>query len=119
MYTRQDYLNGKVDHQKYYSQFVNEDVKNEVLNFIGKNNLLDNTDKHLNNIPLKKWDALAGYCFDYQGNITERPSSIKPIDYSLLKEAKESVSASVLVCIYKEAARQLIKELKGGKDDTN
>jgi hypothetical protein len=37
-----------------------------------------------------------------------RPTNIEPVDYQLIKEAGEGVSASTMVCIYKEAARQII-----------
>ena len=69
-------------------------------------------DEHLNDIPMRKWDALGGFAFSL-GTMTSRPASIQPIDYKLLKDMGDGVSPASLVCIYKEAGRQLIEENTG------
>jgi hypothetical protein len=100
-------------HRKYYGQFVNDQVKTEVLRFIGKTALLKSKDEYLNDIPLKKWDALGGFAFSpTTGVMLMKPTYIDPVDIKLIREAAEGVSSSTLVCIYKEAARQIIEELK-------
>jgi hypothetical protein len=112
MITHEQYMkrndSGFGSHRAYYSQFVNEQVKNEVLRFIGKEALLTSTDEHLNDIPLRKWDALGGFAFK-GSEMIRRPTSIEPVDINLLREAGEGVSAATMVCIYKEAARQIIE----------
>jgi hypothetical protein len=57
---------------------------------------------------LIKWDSLAGFTFR-GSEMIERPVIIEPIKYEQLKEAGDGVSAAVLVCIYKEAAKQIIE----------
>lgn len=110
--TRQMYMQNSSElHLMYWGQFVNDKVKADVLSFIGKEALLKSTDEHLNDIPLKKWDALAGFTFR-GGEIISRPTFIDPIDIKLIRETGEGVSCAGLVCIYKEAARQLIEAMK-------
>lgn len=110
--TRQEYMeDGENLHRKYYAQFVNEEVKKKVIRYIGKDLLLTSKDAHLNDIPLHEWDALSGFIFR-GSEIVSRPYTIEPIKVSELKLANEGVSPATLVCIYKEAAKQLIEELK-------
>lgn len=109
--TRKHYLNNEVTHRKYFAQFVNKAVKQEVLDYIGKDALLNSKDEHLNDIPLKKWDALAGYSF-FNGKLIVKPYDIKPINLDLIKQANETASCATLVCIYKEAAKQIIENNK-------
>ncbi len=113
MITRKDYMNNRTNenaaekHREYYSQFVNEDVMARICAVIGLSLLLASTDDHLNDIPMDKWDKLTG--FEFRGSaMVKSPKDISPIDYLLLKEAGESVSSATLVCIYKEAAKQII-----------
>jgi len=115
-YTRKDYLDNKCTHREYYAQFVNDSVMARVGSKIGVDRILNSTDEHLNDIPVKDWDDLGGFAF--RGNImTWRPSNIEPIDITLLREAMDGVSPAGLVCIYKEAARQ-IRELGDAKCKT-
>ena len=110
--TRAEYMQDSSNlHRQYYGQFVNDAVKNKVLQFIGKEALLASTDEHLNDIPLKKWDALGGFIFR-GSELILKPTTIEPIEISKLKEANEGVSPSTLVCIYKEAGKQLIEQYK-------
>lgn len=110
MLTRNDYMKDSSNlHRAYYGQFVNEQVKNAVLQFIGKDALLKSKDEHLNDIPLKKWDALGGFAFsNTTGEMLHKPATIEPVEIAKLREAGEGVSSATLVCIYKEAARQIM-----------
>ena len=86
-------------HTEYYSQFVTEEIKGIVKAFLEreklkyyfrKQKLTD--DKHLNNIPLQKWDLLTSF-------FTVGPKMRELGDYPTLAGK---------VCVLKEAARQLI-----------
>lgn len=111
METRQNYLNGKVSHKDYYGQFVDETMKNEVKRSIGMEDLIKSKDEHLNDIPLAKWDALAGFLFR-GSTMVMSPKSIKKELSDKFKSAGEGLSCATMVCIYKEAARQLIADNK-------
>jgi hypothetical protein len=117
MITRQDYLNDSENlHRQYFGQFVNDKVKEHLLNNISKEELLKSKDKHLNDIALDRWDALGGFKFSKTtGAILMKPQSnldILPLDYKLIVEAGDGISSSLVVCVYKEAARQIIEESK-------
>ena len=110
---KKEYLQGKSLHRKYFAQFVNDSVKHHLLLNISRKELLSSKDPYLNDIAMKRWDALGGFTFNYKsGKMITRPINIEPISLRLLKEAGEGVSASSLVCIYKEAAKQIIEENK-------
>ena len=102
-------MNNEITHDEYYSQFVNDGVKQKVVRCIGLNALLRSKDEHLNDIPLNKWDCMGGFAFS-GSRMTMKPTNIRPISYGDIKEAGEDVSASTLVCIYKNAAKQIINE---------
>lgn len=104
-------MDGEVSFRDYYGQFVSEEIKNEVLRFFGKETLLSSTDEHLNDIPLRKWDALTGFRFS-GSTMVSRPSVLPTGLGAKLKEANEGLSPATLVCIYKEGARQVIEKLK-------
>ena len=112
MKTRKDYLSGKISHREYCSQFVDEHIKQEVLDFIGLEPLMTSTDEHLNDISCTKyWDRLAGFQF-IGSTMVKKPSFIRPELLAKLKESGEGVSCAGLVCIYKEAAKQIIEANK-------
>ena len=121
MILRSDFLEEKYTFKEYFSQFVNNEVKNKVLKIIGKEALLKSKDKHLNDIPVKKWDTMSGFIWSTIGGSQvaiskpQTPEDVKPIDAQLLKDTGEGVSCAGLVCIYKEAAKQLIEEFKNNK----
>jgi hypothetical protein len=110
MYTRKEYIDGNVSHREYFAQFVDDTVKNEVILHFGKTILKESTDEHLNDIPLKKWDDLTGFRFN-GSTMVSRPSSIRKELLDKLKETGEGVSPAGLVCIYKEAAKQIKEKL--------
>ena len=62
-------------------------------------------DKNLNNIPLKKWDAIAGV---HPSGLHYTISGELPM--LLLMNGITSFSPSELVCILKECARQVVAE---------
>lgn len=117
MITHTQYMqgHGMDNHRKYYAQFVNQAVKNKVIQTIGLAKLLASKDEHLNDIPLHIWDKMGGFVFRVIGGEQRaviQPRSVEdilPVDYQLLKEANEGISSATMVCIYKEAARQIIE----------
>ena len=94
MYTRKDYLNNKCTHRQYYAQFVNDNVKLMIKDWIGIKRLLKSKDKYLNDIPLNTWDKIG------------LPYGIK----DLLKKAGDFYTLAGQVCILKEAARQMVED---------
>lgn len=95
MYTRKDCLDQKCSHREYYAQFVTDEERARVARHFGKAKLLASTDPHLNDIPLRHWDALS--------------PGPKAVSEKLLAAGDYSTLAG-WVCIYKEAARQIIEE---------
>lgn len=95
MNTRKDYMDGKISHQDYYSQFVTTEIEKIVLRF-GKKKLADSLaqDENLNNIPLHAWDRLG----------LEIDRSV----FRKMKEAGDFDSLTGRVCILKAAARKVL-----------
>ena len=94
MLSRNDYLNRKCNHREYYAQFVTEETRNRVLQRFSIELLLKSDDQYFNDITsVKHWDAIA------------YPSSST---VALLRLAGDGPTLSGLVCIMKEAARQLV-----------
>lgn len=105
MFTRKEYMDqykagaeGMILHRKYYAQFVSKNTIACVANFIGKDALLNSKDKHFNDIPLAKWDRLAG---------------MLPPMAAKIKDAGDYWTLTGLVCVAKEAARQYVEIVKG------
>ena len=95
MFSRKDYLEHKCSHSEYYAQFVNEDARRAVLSRIGKTRLMCSVNEHFNDIPLKMWDAVFSPTF---------PRSIGEI----FRSVRDFPTDSGLVCIAKEAARNIV-----------
>ena len=57
-YTRAQYLARKCTHTEYFAQFVTPALTQAVVVAIGAKKLAAAKDKHLNDIPLHRWDAL-------------------------------------------------------------
>lgn len=91
--TRQAYLDGKCSHREYYGQFVNASVLAIVASHVGKDAILKSSDEHLNDIPLKRWDAVFHAC----------PAWIA----AAMREAGDFPTLAGMVCIAKEAANQI------------
>lgn len=96
-FTRAQYLNKECSHEQYYNQFVNDTIKQTVLNMFTKEKIREeyNKDSNLNTLPLSKWDKIAQNLF----NVSPK-----------LKEAGDYLTLAGGVCIAKSAARQIIKE---------
>lgn len=95
MFSRSDYLAGECSHREYHSQFVNETIKQNVLEFVGLERLMQSKDEHLNDIPLEIWDDIPVY------NVSKK-----------MKEAGDYLTLAGKVCICKEAAKQIIEQNK-------
>lgn len=87
-------MNNFVSHHDYYLQFVNDSVKNLVINCIGLERIKKSIDPHFNDIPLKLWDNLE--------------CSIRNIVGDSIRKLNNSVSLSDCICVAKTAAK-LIK----------
>lgn len=94
MIERQKYINGEVGHREYYGQFVNDTIKARLLHYIGKKQLLESKDKHFNDIPLWMWDRIDN------GNLGLTQA---------LRISGDYITKASLVCIFKEAARQIVE----------
>lgn len=99
--TRQEYLDSKdtrdVAYRTYYSQFVNNSIKKRVLWVIALDALLKSTDRHFNDISLERWDNV--FCL------------IAPSDVAAkMHELGDYPTPAGLVCVAKEAARQIIED---------
>ena len=81
-------------HRKYYGQFVSARTKAYVARIIGKDAILNSQDEHFNDIPLHRWDAL---------------TKGLPLAISF-KETGDYATLAGLVCVAKEAARQIKEE---------
>ena len=104
-YTHKDYMDSVVDHQTYFRQFVNKAVMNLVISVIGKDKILASTDKHFNDIPLAKWDALSG---GYNASIpTSRLLSLSNMFTQSPERAVPFISLSDCVCTLKAAAAMI------------
>lgn len=97
IYTRKQYLEGEVSHEEYYGQFVDSYTKRLVPATIEEIRQAHNADKHLNKIPLKKWDDMAAFVKHWE--LGEK-----------LKAAGELLTLSVQVCILKRSAIEILKE---------
>lgn len=101
MFSRQQYMNKECSHEQYFRQFVTPFVKALVQDAIGLEAINASTDKHLNDIPLQRWDRLH--------------PGISEITKALRKHAGECNSISTSVCIAKQAARMLQEDEKNGE----
>lgn len=80
-------------HRAYFAQFVNARTIAFVVRVIGSDRLLNSRDRHLNDIPLHKWDAM----------VSTLPLAAK------MKDFGDYYTLAGAVCIAKEAARQFIE----------
>ena len=94
--TREQYMDGQIDHDTYYSQFVTYGVLQLVRSGSIKRVILSSKDPHFNDIPLNRWDLMAGAL---------------PSDAILLHKLADrgGISRANRVCILKAAAKQLRK----------
>lgn len=100
---RHEYMNASHDgdgawkaFRAYYGQYVTAEVKQLVLRYIGMEPIRASEDKHLNDIPLRRWDSM----------VRHLPHQITVA----LRENGDWLSLGNGVCILKEAARLLREE---------
>lgn len=103
MITRKEYMDGIFTHEKYYSQFVDHNIKNLVTRSIGLHRIKSSTDPHFNDIPLHEWDGLESYIRSICGKAINKANF------------DGGVSLSDCVCIAKQAAR-IVKESSTDRD---
>lgn len=96
MITRSQYMNREATHREYYAQFVSEGMKRGLRRHMMAA-ILDSKDENMNDIPLRKWDA-AGYLAN---NFYIR---------KMMQERRDFLTEAGIVCILKEAARQIQEE---------
>jgi hypothetical protein len=99
-FTRKEYLSKVCTHAEYNAQFVDLAIKTRVIEAIGIKALMNSKDEHMNDIPLKKWDRLA----------MPAPKHIS----DKMRAQGDYPTLGGMVCIYKEAARQVIEETNEG-----
>ena len=90
MFTRKDYMADKCTHTEYYGQLVTQGMKDHIVRSISQT-LAKSTDPHFNDIPLSTWDRL-GMVYNLR---------------SEFKELGDFKSMAGMVCVLKEAARQV------------
>jgi len=97
MFTRYQYLNRECTHQEYYAQFVDNEMKRGLTAYISMERILSSKKENFSDIPLKKWDS-ASYIVTTIEN------------HKRMKEAGDYLTPAGIVCILKEAARQIRDE---------
>jgi len=105
------YVAGEISEhfRKYYGQFVNESVKQAVVDKFGIDRLLTSADFHFNDIPLADWDQIAGGNGSPSGGLLFNPHWA-PL--AKMKEAGDYFTLAGGVCIAKEAAQIVCDEHK-------
>jgi hypothetical protein len=93
IYTRKDYMSNKCTHEEYYRQLVTQGMKEHVARAIPQA-LAKSTDPNLNDISLNTWDRL-GMAYGLR---------------SEFEELGDIRSKAGMVCVLKEAARQVKEE---------
>ena len=99
MKTRKDYMDHKVTHREYHAQFVTDRLKRVIAGRWFPQHLTEKykEDEHLNNIPLAQWDSF-------------KPYVATQYIAGLVKDAGDYLTMAGIVCIAKEAAKQIIDE---------
>lgn len=91
MFTRKQYMAGECTHRQYYAQFVSPYVIAAVSQAIGKRRILQSTNEHFNDIPLREWDCIG------KGFVMAQS----------FEACGDFATLAGLVCIAKEAAQQI------------
>ena len=94
-YTRKDYMTDKCTHAEYYGQLVTQGMKDHIVRAIPQA-LAKSTDPVFNDIPLSTWDRL-GMVYGLRD------------EFKALGDFKTSAG---MVCVLKEAARQVKEEFR-------
>ena len=93
IYTRKDYMSDKCTHEEYYGQLVTQGIKDHVARAIPQG-LTKSTDPNFNDIPLAAWDRIGAY-------------SVPRGEFKKLGDIR---SMAGVICVLKEAARQVKEE---------
>lgn len=114
--TRKEYLASKRPniHREYHSQFVTDETVRHIRNYFTADQLAEalEEDVHLNSIKLEVWDKIVSRPTDKPNRPGVRTSgfiTVLPVDREAINTAGESVTMATLVCIAKEAARQIVE----------
>lgn len=113
--TRNDYMSGKVDHHTYYlavADAMGRERVARIVRYIATPEQIRGaleTDQHLNNIPLRKWDACHASVLQL---VRENGPAVMAISWSgqPLKPHTVCWSLSESVCVLKAVAREMAKE---------
>lgn len=102
MITRKEYMTDSANlHQAYYAQFITEATRRYVLGNVGMSKLKASTDRHLNDVTVKRYDS----------GLTVW--NVAPVNVAKAIDAGECVAnptPSCRTCTAKEAARVLLEE---------
>ncbi len=106
VFTRKQYMDKKVTHQEFYSQFVTEATKRFILRDLTVEQIkeaLASGDEHLNEIKIP---------YNNMGRSTSGRWwwDDAPINTTLVKEAGDNLSQSTHTCVAKVAARMLVDQ---------
>lgn len=101
MYTRKQRLDDECTHREYWGQFVTNVTRQRVLRMVGNKDRLKEHFQleaeeffHPNKIQMKVWDRF----------------TVVSTEAGKMREAGDYLTQSGIVCIAKEAARQIVEE---------
>ena len=97
MFTRQQYLNRECTHREYYAQFVDKQLKRDMTKFVSYELILSSEKENFNDIPLRRWDA----AWSVVSTLRNKEK---------MKTVGDFLTPAGIVCILKEAARQIKEE---------
>lgn len=113
---RDDYMNGTVDHQTFYCAVADaigrKAIERIVLSIASREEIARalETDPHLNNIPLPKWDHRDSAVRDLVAHNVKPIMAVSWSARSTLKPGTYCWSLSETVCVLKAAARRMVTE---------
>lgn len=112
-FTRKQYMNKECSHETYYGQFVTESTRAAVWNKFGKR-LLQQDDPHFNGdpTPIWEWDSLVSNFNHRRGGMF---TIFLPWNKAAVERAGEAKTQAALVCVAKEAARQIVERVENAE----
>lgn len=96
MYNRAQYMNGEINYNEYYDQFVTS----HVISMLDHKRVKDSECKHFNDINLTYWDRLAAFM---PGDVVKEVAKSNASTHG----GKPAISLSDCVCVLKAAARRI------------
>lgn len=99
IFTRSEYMAGKISHKDYYDQFVTDQMVKEIGQAIGIARIKNSKHSSFNDIPLHRWDRLSPMIISMSSDIH--------------KQTGEIASLGASVCIAKAAARRIRGPFEG------